>query len=273
MLIALDFASGQHGHFLEFITNKFIYNISSDKQNIFQSSGAAHTINIDHQYQKEKMVHCAHYTSFGIDYPTDTSQIIFVDHTPELDFVLLTNVYYRCHPDLMLVDETNLDKITQLHDSMLAANSDLERRNNWFAKLNERYFKDQLNSPVTDIPVYFFNYKSFFSLIEFCSELKNLAKFLGETFRFDPVLAEYWTDFINKNQGWKLYEQGNSLLDFALRGVNAPIPNDWKLHAYLNYKLSKDLNIHDGLLFAEELYPDTTLELAKLINIYIKEHQ
>lgn len=264
MLIALDFAPGSHGHFLEFICNKFIYGISSKTQNIFQPSGASHLIYTDSQYQQEKMVHCMHYTFFNSEYPVDTHRIIFIDNTPELDFVLLTNIWYRCYPDVLNV--TNVEEITNLHDSLLLADSDLHRRDNWFAKLNEGHVSNQINYPDTDIPVYFFNYKSFFNLVEFCGELKNLAKFLGETFKFDSSLAEYWTDFINKNQGWKLYEQGNSLLDLALRRVDAPIPNDWKLHAYLNYRLSKDLDIHGGPLFVNDSYPDTTLKLAEFVS-------
>ena len=269
MLIALDFAPGLHGHFLEFIVNKFIYGVPSDNQNIFQSSGAVHKINVDSQYQQKKMVHCGHYTSFNYNYPSDTHQIIFIDHTSELDIVLLTNVYHRCHPESMNTDDFDINKIQQLHRSMLLADSDLQCRNNWFAKLNEGVFKDQLLPPTTDIPVHFFNYTSFFNLIDFCTELKKLARFLGETFTFDLLLSAYWTEFIEKNQGWKLHKLGNSLLQSALCSIDVPIPDDWKLHAYLNFKLSKVLDIHDGILFTNPVYPDTTLKLASIIHNHI----
>lgn len=267
MLVALDFAPGLHGHFLEFIVNKFIYNVSFDGDTIFQQSGAAHKINVNKEYQNSKIVHQAHYSSFGHDYPADTKKIIFIDHDESnLDIVLLNNVYHRCHPDAVHVNDFDMHKITQLHRQYLFCDSDLDSRNNWFAKLDERQFSHAFVQPNSNLPIFYFKYSSFFNLIDFYLELKKLTDFLGETLRFDISFYKFWNEFIKKNQGWHLYKLGNNLIESLLIGNDKKIPNDWKLHAYLNFKISKIFNVYDGILHTEKKYPNNTIELMSIIS-------
>lgn len=271
MLVALDFAPGLHGHFLEFVVNKFIYGVKYNDLDIFQSSGAAHAINVNDSYQSTKIVHRAHYSSFTFPYPRDTTAVIFIDHRiPDLDIVLLTNIYHRCHPNSMESTDFNVEEIKQMHRQFLLTNSDLESRNNWFAKLNERHFDHAFMQPKTNLPVFYFNYASFFNLLDFYLELKRLSKFLNETFTADDSLAQLWSEFILKNQGWTLYNLGNSLLESALFGGNKQIPDDWKLHAYLNFKLSKIFDLYSGVLHTDKNYPSTTSELKLIIDDHVK---
>lgn len=269
MKIILDYAPGLHGHFLEFVLNKYIYGIEFGGKNIFQSSGAVHAINTDVNYQQNKIVDQGHYSAFGNGYPPSAEQVIFVQHAPELDFVLLTNIYYRCHPDSIQVIDYNLEKIKAYHEEFMSAGSELEMRNNWFAKLSERHFAQTKIKPTTHLSVYHFDYRSFFSLEQFCAELKNTAKFLEQTFKFDTSLGLLWTEFINRNQGWALYQQGNTLIQSMLVGENKPIPNDWKLHAYINLYVSKTFDLYDGILYTNENYPSTTLGLLNIVQEHL----
>lgn len=271
MKIALDFAPGLHGHFLELITNRYIYDVPFNGEHIFQSSGAVHAINVDSEYQQNKLVHRGHYSSFNHKYSSDTAQVIFIKHSVDLDFVLLTNVYYRCHPDSINVTDFNVEEITEFHRKFTKSGSDLDLRNNWFTKLSEHHFEHASMMPITKLPIHYFNYKSFFNLDAFCDELQLTAKFLGQTFKFDASLGVIWEEFIKRNQGWSLYQQGNDLLKITLTGKDNPILDDWKLHAYLNYRLSLMFNLHDGSLFDNERYPTTTVELLSVIQTHLHD--
>lgn len=270
MKIELDFAPGLHGHFLELVLNKYIYKVKFDGESIFQSSGAVHAINTNVAYQQSKVVCRGHFSSFKTNFSNDTKKIVFIKHDPALDIVLLTNIYHRCHPDSLLVTDFNVNEITELHKSFLFAGNDLELRNNWFAKLDEHHFDHAEMMPQTKLPTYNFDYKSFFSLHDFCQEIKNTSKFLGETFKFDQSLGILWTDFISRNQGWNLYKLGNEIIDSTLQGKNMDIPNDWKLHAFVNFKLSRIFDLYDGELFEQPGYPSTTAKLLSVISEHIK---
>jgi len=268
--IALDFAPGSHGHFLELVLNKYVYGVPFESDKIFQSSGAVHAININQDYQSQKIVHRGHFSSFKYSYPAGTQKVVFIDHDPELDFVLLTNIFYRCHRDSINVDDFDVDAITATHKRFLiTGNTDLDFRNNWFAKLNERHFDHASMRPDTQLPVYNFDYKSFFDLNNFCMEIQKTAHFLQETFKFDYTLAELWQEFINLNQGWVLREQAHSILQSTLSKHEVSIPNDWKLHAYLNFRLSQMFDLHDGTLYNTHLYPTTTGELLAVVQDHL----
>ena len=268
--VALDFAPGLHGHFLELVVNKYIYGVPFHSDKIFQSSGAVHTINVDQEYQDQKLVYRGHFSSFKHAYHEKTQKVIFIDHDPELDFVLLTNIFYRCHPGSVNVDDFNVDEIIATQKNFLiTGNTDLDFRNNWFAKLNERLFEDASTRPDTQLPVYNFDYKSFFDLGDFCIELQKTAHFLQETFKFDHTLAKLWQEFMDLNQGWALRKQAHAILQSTLTNQNTPIPNDWKLHAYLNFRLSKMFDLYDGVLYNSHVYPATTSELLAVIQEHL----
>lgn len=270
MRTAIDFAPGLHGHFLELVVNKYIYGIDFNTIKVFQTSGAVHAININETYQKNKLANHGHYSSFNICYPQSVDSVIFIDHASELDVVLLTNIYYRCHPDSVSVEDFDVQQIIDLHKNLLLHDSNLGLRNNWFAKLSERHFEHPSKQPNTNLPIYKFPYKSFFNLIDFCKELKKLSKFLDETFKFDSSLVALWNEFINRNQGWALYNHGNALIEKMLNEESLDIPDDWKLHAFINFQLSKLFDLYDGDLFDNEIYPATTLDLFEIVNNHIK---
>lgn len=271
MIVAVDFAPGLHGHFLELVINKYIFGIPYNKE-VFQSSGAVHVINTDQVYQSTKLANCGHYSSFEYAYPLDVQKIVFIKHAPALDIVLLTNIFHRCHPDAVSVEDFNFKEILAVHESTMAqgSRSDIDFRKDWFSKLTERHFELTDKIPVTELPVFDFDYSSFFDLPSFCNELKRTSKFLNSTFLFDQSLVDLWNDFIQRNQGWQLYTQSQDLLTKTLSGIHAPIPNDWKLHAYLNYHVGKLFELYDGDLHDNPVYPTTTTQLLNIITQHIK---
>jgi hypothetical protein len=275
MKVALDFAPGLHGHFLEYVCNRYIFKVPFTKQNIFQSSGACHPINVDSVYQKNKIVIQGHYSSFNLQYPADTTQIIFVKHNSIFDLILLTNMFYRCHPNSINVDDFNVDVIKSLQLDLMFNDvaTDQQLRNNWYSKLTERHFEMTEKKQLTNLETYNFDYGSFFQLDQFLLELKKVADFLGNTFVFDKSLVVLWKEFISYNQGYQLYNNGNYLFDQIVSNNSSSIGTDWKLQAYLNYKISSTFKLYDHPdLFKKEEYPSNTKQIYELIMCHVENY-
>lgn len=272
MTVAVDFAPGLHGHFLEYVINRYLFGVPCGPDTIFQSSGAVHAINVDLIYQENKIADRGHYSSFNNPLPGNTTHIVFIKHDPKLDFILLTNIYYRCHPDSANVADFNINEIEKLHKYMMSgdANTPGEFRANWFAKLYERHFQFTEKYPNTSLPVFDFDYASFFSLPAFLCELKRLGKFLNTTFKFDRSLSVLWQDFISRNQGYHLHSQAQKILNAIYNAESKPIPDDWKLQACLNCEIAKTFDLYDGILYNSNDYPTNTNDVYNHIIDHIQ---
>ena len=213
-----------------------------------------------------------HYSVGSMPYPDNFKYVIFIKHNPEFDFVLLTNIYHRCHPASMQVTDFNVDIIKKLHEDSMAllANTDNDFKNNWYTKLVERHFAQTEKQQATELPVFNFDYASFFDLTKFLFELKKTANFLNQSLQFDISLTELWQEFIERNQGYQDYLHGQYLLEQVYQGNSAPIKLDWKIHAYVNSIISKTFDLWDGPLFEGERYPLDTKEITNMIIDHVK---
>jgi hypothetical protein len=268
--IALDFAPGMHGHFLEYVTNRYIYDVDEIKD-LFMSSGAVDRIKTFEDYQKAKTVCCGHYSSFGLPMTESTEKIIFIRHTPALDIILLTNIYYRCHAVAARSYDYDVEKIMEYHRTLMPeSQEDWQLKNNWYTKLTERHFDQTLayNNP-RNLPTLNFNFECFFEFPKFVSELQKVSQFLNMTLRYDSSLYDLWCEFMKRNQGYNLYTQANKILSFAYGNQKYKIPDDWKLHAYINYVLTKSFRIHDGVLHTDNKYPTDTCVLYSIIQHHL----
>jgi hypothetical protein len=274
-MIVIDFAPGQHGHFLDYVVNNFIYNIDAPVENIFQTSGAAHNINNSAEYQARKQTLCAHYSSFNQLYPKNAEKIVWIKHDPELDFVLLSNIYHRCHPDAVKGTDVNINQITQLHlDAMFSSNQTIKSlRNNWYTKLQERHFKQTELKNNTALPVFDFEYSSFFSLQSFIEQLQQLADFLNFTFVYNQLFVELYQKFIEVNQGYNQHCNASRIVDAILTNQSCLIQQqDWQLQACINHRLSKLFKIYDGILHDSNDYPNNTQILHNLVVEFVNNH-
>lgn len=271
-MIALDFASGLHGHFLEYVINHYIFRVTKI-ENIFQSSGAVDRINTYTEYQNSKTVHCGHYSSFDYSWNNATTQVIFIRHNPALDFVLLTNIYYRCHPIATHQFDFDIEKIKQYHcDVMLSDGSEeWQLKNNWFAKLSERHFDYTDRYPQTALPVFEFDFGCFFDFMKFVKELQRVSEFVAMTFVYDSSLYDLWEDFLSRNQGYELYTEANKIFNHACANRSYSIPNDWHMHAYLNNVISKSFRLCDGVLHSSRPYPTDACELYQIVAQHLSE--
>ena len=181
------------------------------------------------------------------------------------------NVFYRCHPDSITANDFNVEEIKQLHKSYMFFGSDAQLKNDWYGKLLERHFYNEDKKPKTNLPVLKFAYRSFFKLEDFLFEIKKTADFLDHTFIFDSSLVGLWQEFIKRNQGYQHWIQASQLLQQIFAGSDCAIPDDWKIHAYLNLKISKIFALHDDpRLFGLEPYPNNTKQVHDIIIDHIK---
>jgi len=267
-MIALDFSPGAHGHFLSFVVNQYIFDIKLSSTNIFQRSGAAHAINIDPEFLKRQMVCHRHYSYFGYDYPDDTDAVIWIKHDPKLDFVLLTNIFNRCHPNAVQGTDVNLEDIKKLHHDMMFQHEERLHvlRGNWYAKLYENHLRNTLVIQDSDFARFDFDYASFFDITTFVHELRRCADFCGMKFNFCQELVDLHENFLDINQGYQKWCQGHRLLrDILTDRYSAIDTDDWQLQSFINYNVSKIFKIHDGRLFDDDLYPTDTQQIRKII--------
>lgn len=274
-MIAIDFSPGSHGHFLSFVVNQYIFDVQLSSTDIFQSSGAAHAINVDAEFLQRQIVCHGHYSYFEHDYPDDADAVIWIKHDPRLDFVLLTNIYHRCHPTAVQGIDVNPHDIKKLHNDMMFLGGDQLHllRNNWYAKLQENHLKNSIVVRDSSLPRFDFDYAAFFDLTSFLLELRRCADFCGMKLHFGPALVDLYHKFLDINQGYQKWCLGNQLINDVLTNKNSPIDaNDWQLQAFLNYQISRLFKIYDGRLFAEDPYPDHTQKIRKIILDFLQRY-
>jgi hypothetical protein len=253
---------------LEYVVNRYIFGVPSTITDIFQITGAAHCINWDETYQKNKIATRGHFSSCNVPYPKDAEKIIWVKHNQILDFVLLVNVFERCSPDAVNSDDFNAKDIQKYHlDVMFDKNANpKDLRNNWFNKLEEFHNKKITSlKHKTNLPTFDFDYRSFFNLLDFILELERSASFLSMTLKFDNTLVKLWKEFMRLNLGFHMYQKTNYLLDKIIENSDEIINDDWRIHSYINYRLSKIFRIYDGPLFEIDCYPKNTVDIHNLI--------
>jgi len=84
-MISIDFVPGSHGHFLEYVCNKYIMGQQIDFDP-FNSAGASHAKFQNEEYNRDKQFSALHYSIENIPRTDDVVRIT-VDHD---DLLLLT---------------------------------------------------------------------------------------------------------------------------------------------------------------------------------------
>lgn len=270
-MVILDFAPGAHGHFLSYVINQFIFNIKVPIDNLFQSSGAAHAINIVPDFIQKRMCLHGHWSYFEHRYPT-AEKIVFIKHQPALDFLLLTNMYHRCHPHAVKGKDVNIEDIKKLQvDLMFSADKTIKNlRNDWYAKLHERHLKRCEIPQISGLPRYEFDFSAFFDTVKFVKELVLCADFLNHRLHFSGALIDLHHKFLRINQGYHRWMLAQSVMQHILNDVSTVIDReDWQMQAYINHVLSDLFKIYDNCLWTDDSYPNDT----RIIHGMVKDFQ
>jgi hypothetical protein len=262
-MIYLDFFSGSHGHFLEYVINTWIFK-GPRVPDIFTEHGACHQIRKDTAYMAHRIVEAAHYTEFNISQNTPTKVIRINISQDWANWIYQINVMSRAG-DIPLEK-----KIKLISESVRRSPAKL--RNEWYAKFNSTVDGYPLpdNWSWIDLPAFEFCMESLFDLVEFYNELYRLAEFLEITFVPDQELSDLSEEFLTRNQGWQHYKECKHLVHAAIVGNNIEFFSTEMSQALINSLLSKSVGIFDGELFDNDSYPSNTCQLWNMVDQHLK---
>jgi hypothetical protein len=261
-MIYLDFFSGSHGHFLEYVINTWIFK-GPRVSNIFTNLGTCHRIRKDSAYEKHKILTAAHYTEFDIDC-VDPVKVIRIKINNDWDnWIYQINVMARA-------GDIPLEK--KLKTTPIEVRSAPDKiRNEWYSKFNSQNHGYHL--PVTwkwkQIPAFDFSMKNLFDTTNFYNEMRNLSEFLEITFVPDAQLHQLLTQFLNFNHGWQYYVKCKHIVDQTLAGNMFEFESDEISQALINSMLTKCVGIFDGELFDSVAYPTNTAHLWRCVSHHL----
>ena len=268
----IDFEAGMHGHFLEYICNKYIFNIFP-QQSPFFSNGSSHAINLDNQYQEDKKVTSGHFTSYwlGSRPIPKIKKIIYIKPNQNFHVIHLINVFCRCFGKYGNTVDVGKETLLKYHFDIIIKNHGSQTQSIVRADLFDKFNNfNNLMPSYTDR--FDFDFSNFFNFTQFLTSLQELSKFLSHTLMLSPDLYKDWQMFIDKNDGYQIHLLVDELLKKIINNQSCEIPKDVFVHACLNYKLSNIFRLYDGLLHNNESYPTDTVEIHKIIQDHVLSH-
>jgi hypothetical protein len=278
-MVSIDFVAGSHGHFLEFVCNKFVAGIDLDFTP-FNELGASH--NFPLEYHKLKIFHAKHFYEHNLPLFDKTIRIIFDDN----DLLVLSsevfwkagdaaiqnndlenNTYYKLKNSSFysyLIDSINTaypkNKITAKNPNcpryilreFFKFGFKSPEINGLTSKLKK--LKDYNNNNVVD-----FSYKTFYNKEMFISSIKNLCDWYGQCF-ITPKLDLLWDEFYRRQK----YRNDKIVCDNIINSVycnqRIAVPSLSLLQeSYINGVLEKTYGVE--MPFYQETYFSNTEQI------------
>lgn len=265
-MIKIDFHGSTHGHFLEYVSNVYIMQTAPSQCSIFKPpTYSAHAP--DQNYLDNRIIECGHYSNKLYNLTIDQDDIVIrIDIDPSDDrlfFVALSNLMYKAGDVGFERQQLSIPEHVRNNPAIL--------RNNWYSKINERDTFVSHYNDFTEIynPTFYFSFGSFFSFVDFCTELSRLSKFLNQTFYPTKSLYDLWSCFIQVNQGWQSYVKCKDLLNKIFAGENVDFVCTSLEEAWINYNLSNVCRMFDGTLFDQPHYPNNTQLIYNLVQQHL----
>jgi len=282
-MISIDFVPGSHGHFLEYVCNKYIMGQSIDF-NPFNSIGASHAKFDNENYNKNKHFRALHYSIENID-RSDSVLRITVEHD---DLLMLTAVtFLRAGDSNINLNDlqhntynilSNSKYFSWLVDSLNKSYPNLKMsadNPNCPRHILREFFKfgfthpeqnglileyNKLSYP-SDIKCFDFSYKSFYNKQLFYKNLDKIADWVGRTCSLD-INDTIWDTFYSKQIFRNYKSHCNKIINCIANKEGLAIPNlDLLQESYINGVLEKQYNIE--MPFNQEKYFTNTTEIIK----------
>jgi hypothetical protein len=199
-MILLDFYSGSHGHFLEYVINTYIYGGPRVTQ-VFTELGTCHGIRADSEYCRRRVVTAAHYSEFKIPVVDNPHKVIRITANSDME-----NICYQINVQCRAGDMFEKKKSQEINDNI--KDSPVELRMDYYSKfsLAECGYQKPSQWRWDSVDHYEFPMRNLYDALNFYSELQQLSKFLNHSFKPDPSLMQLWQTFCDKNHGlqaWK----------------------------------------------------------------------
>jgi hypothetical protein len=260
-MIALDFYSGSHGHFLEYLINTYIFK-GPKVPEIFTELGTSHNIRKDPDYMQSRSIFAAHYTEFGINTPSIPGKVVRISVETKIEKICYQlNVFCRAGDIPAENKLLCIPKEEQLTTAQL--------RNNFYSKLKTDGYRQPNNWRWNESNVFVFSMSALYDIYQLYQTLHELARFLEHSFNPDASLNELWKKFMLKNHGWNYWTNANNTLEKILSNSSTSIDLDIWGQAVLNYLISNAVGMYDGQLHDNDQYPSNTANIYQLIQNHI----
>lgn len=262
-MILLDFFSGSHGHFLEYVINTYIYRGPRVK-NIFTDLGTCHGIRQDLAYRQHQVIRAQHYSEFNLETVTTPTQVVRITVDSDME-----NICYQLNVLARAGDIPADKKAQQLSDTV--RNSPGELRMDYYSKIafDDHGYKKPGNWRWGEIDHYEFPMSSLYNALDFYNELNALSKFLNYSFEPDSSLMQLWQEFADKNHGLQSWIKCNQVYQWVMSNQCQDIALTPAEQAVLNWMLCRSVNLHDGVLFEQE-YPSNTQQIWQCVQHHLK---
>lgn len=260
-MIALDFFSGSHGHFLEYVINTYIFR-GPKVESVFTDLGTSHGIRADVNYMNFRIVEAGHYSEFNI--PVDKpSKVVRISVDNELEKICYQiNVFCRAGD----IPEEN--KLLQIPPHIYFSKSLL--RNDLYSKLVDCGHALPGHWRWNDVEHFTFPMGALYDINSLYQTLNKLAYFLKHSFNPDASLYTLWHQFMEKNHAWGHWQKATNLLEKSLANVDFKFESSVWDQALINYFLQNIIGINDGVLHSDDSYPSNTADIYQIIQQHIE---
>lgn len=259
-MIALDFFSGSHGHFLEYIINTYIFN-GPRVENILTELGTSHNIRRDAEYMNFRLVEARHYTEFDIPFE-EPSKVVRISVNTEIEKICYQiNVFCRAG------DIPAENKLLQIPQHIRFQKNLL--RNDLYSKLINHGYPTPSSWQWNNVEHFVFPMGAMYNINDLYQTLNQLSYFLGHSFNPDDSLCRTWQQFMEKNHGWAYWKKASELLEKILSNADFEFKSDSWTQALINYLLTKTIGINDGPLHSNNDYPTNTSVIYQIIQQHI----
>jgi len=261
----LDYYSGSHGNFLEYLINRFIFKVPK-VENIFTKLGTCDILRQMPEYGNARMLQSNHYSEFSYITPDVVKKVVRIVLTSEQE-----RVCYQINVDCRAGDIPSEKKVFDIPDELRKSPSQL--RQTYYAKLKFKENGYQLPDTWLNLSndVYNFPMGDLYNFQKLVIQLNKLSYFLECTFNPGPELVEVWQQFIDRNHGLQAWKKVETILFHVMSN------NDWEFvatpweQALLNLQLTEIINIADGPLFDNDTYPTNSQQVWKHVQESIAE--
>lgn len=268
-MIALDFYSGSHGHFLEYVINAYIFDVPK-VDNIFTSLGTSHLIRQNFNYMDKRIVEARHYSEFNISPGDKIDNVIRITVDS-----LMERICYQINVNSRAGDIPAEKKNLSIPDIVLFKTANL--RKNYYSKyidVDMGYQIPKSDSWIldTDKSAFEFPMSSMYNLFDFYKILSQLADYLQQTFNPDLSLYKTWQKFVDFNHGLQSWNKCQILFNNIISMKAMDFLLETHEEALLNLLFSETFKLYDGPLHDLDVWPTNTLDIYKIIEKHLLDH-
>lgn len=277
--VFIDYFSGSHGNFLEYLCNRYLFDIESARFNPFEKNGTSHVKTP--AYLEDRLAEANHYSYHNLPMQS-TPQSAVVRIVIDLFYPVVYNSIIRggaTSLDIEQLEFNTLDKLTEdknkpyridiVEQFGIQQNYPRDRlRNLFYAKFNEPQFGIEPASVQRDfaLPTFEIPLTAFYDYIKLNSYLGELSKFAGKIgWSYNTDLYPLWSEFMSKNIGYQSYVKCQNIIEKILTNQDYTIECNLLEEAYINSYITSTFNIHSDIVCFNGLYPNNTQDIYNLI--------